>query len=394
MSPDVVVVGAGLAGLATAWHLAPHRRVLVLDQGELGGEASSQNAGLVRRLVDDPVERALALRTDAFLRAPGPDWDGRPPGRVVGAVLATGVDRTALNDAVAHLRAHGVAVHAVDRPGEVAPALAGAPLRAAWWLPDEQLGDPWSLLQGYRAGLSRHGGELRARARVERLHVVDGRVVGVVGDGWSVDADQVVVATGAWSAALAAGAGLWRPLVPLRRTLLQSDPHAVAKRDHPWIWIDDVGLYARPEAGGWLVSACDEAVDPPGPGSGSRGPVDPAVRALAADKLRAWMPALADAHLSSGWSGLRTFAPDRRPVLGADPELAGLWWCTALGGSGVTGGHAAAEAVARWLLGEPTPWLSPRAVSPGRPFASRFPIRPDGTHGNAVFHAVTRLPAC
>ena len=59
---DVVVVGAGLAGLSVAWHLAAEMRVLVLEQGEQpGAEATAQNAGMVRRMGEDPCERALSL---------------------------------------------------------------------------------------------------------------------------------------------------------------------------------------------------------------------------------------------------------------------------------------------------------------------------------------------
>ncbi|MEQ1507572.1 MAG: FAD-dependent oxidoreductase, partial [Myxococcota bacterium] len=74
--PDVVIVGAGIAGLATAWHLAPGRRVHLVDQaGVPGAESSTQGVGMVRRLGEDPIERALAVRTSAWLRevpfAPG-----------------------------------------------------------------------------------------------------------------------------------------------------------------------------------------------------------------------------------------------------------------------------------------------------------------------------------
>ena len=375
-----MIIGAGLAGLATAYHLAPHRQVLVVDQADqMGAEASSQNAAMVRRLGEDPFERVLAARTVDWMIRPGPDWPGGPVSREVGAVLGLAIDPHHLHDAAAHLRARGITIEALDKPAEVAPALAGAPLLHAWWLPEERVGDPWAMLQGFAEGLRVHGGGIRTRSPVRSLRVSDGQVQGVeLENGEVVLADVVVAAAGAWSAGLVAPFGLERPLIPLRRTLLQSAPHALSQTHHPWVWIDDVGIYARPEAGGWLVSGCDETVDWPLPGPGSRGPVEPFHRALAATKLQRWIPALGDAVLHQGWTGLRTFAPDRRPILGQDPDLAGLWWVAGLGGFGVTCGAAAGEAVASWICGRETPWLKPEPVSPGRRFLRRWPIRPHG----------------
>ena len=72
---DVVVVGAGLAGCAVAWHAGG--RVLVLDQADRpGAEASSQNAGLVRRLGEDPFERALAMHGTPFVNTIYADASG------------------------------------------------------------------------------------------------------------------------------------------------------------------------------------------------------------------------------------------------------------------------------------------------------------------------------
>ena len=164
MQADVVIVGGGLAGLATAAHLAPHRRVLVLEQGEqVGAEASAQNAGMVRRLGEDPFERALAVRSAQWMADPGTDWPGDPPARMVGAVLGLAVDPFHLHDAVAHLRARDVAVEPLDDPAAVAPALAGSQLQQAWWLPEEQVADPWAILHGLRTTIRLHDGHLRTR---------------------------------------------------------------------------------------------------------------------------------------------------------------------------------------------------------------------------------------
>ncbi|MBW1880350.1 MAG: FAD-binding oxidoreductase, partial [Deltaproteobacteria bacterium] len=279
---EVVVVGAGLAGCSVAWHLAPSFDVLVLDQADQPGvEASAQNAGMVRRMGEDPWERALALRTVAFLEDPGADWADLAPSRKVGAVMGLARDPTHFHDATAHLRARGVRVEVCDRPGEVAPALRDSPLQRAWYLPDERVADAHALLTGFLRGARRHGARVRCGERVLGLRVERGRVVGVDTASGPVAAGCVVLATGAWSAHLAQTLGLHRPLVPLARTLLQSAPHPLSHPDHPWSWIDDVGIYVRPETGGWLCSPCDETVSFPAPGPGSRGPVDPYHRALA-----------------------------------------------------------------------------------------------------------------
>ena len=159
LRPDVIVVGGGLAGLSVAWHLSRDHRVLVLEQGaQPGAEASAQNAGMVRRLGEDPHERALALRTHAFLEAPTGSLEGAMLSRVTGAVVGLATDPHHLHDGAAHLRAAGVRIEAVDRPGEVAPILEGTRLAAAWYLPDERVADAHALVDGLLRGIRAEGG--------------------------------------------------------------------------------------------------------------------------------------------------------------------------------------------------------------------------------------------
>ncbi len=381
---EVLVVGAGLAGLSVAWWLRDHARVQVVDMApQAGAEASSQNAGMVRRLGEDPYERTLALRVHELLDQPPTEALADPLlSRKTGAVLALAHDPYQLHDAVSSLRARGMALEALDAPrlAEVAPILAGAELARAWYIADERVADAGLLVSALLQDLRRSGRvTFRPNQRVERLLVEGGRVRGAVIAGQRVEAEKVVLATGAWSRLLAEAHGVKRPLIPIRRTLIQARGRR-AEHGHPWCWIDDVGVYARPEGEGWLVSGCDEALDPPRSlQPGSRGPVGEAERALAMDKVGRWFPGLADLTPMGGWTGLRTFAPDRRPVLGSDPDLPGLWWCAGLGGFGVTCGLAAGEAVAAWMMGQAVPFLTdPEAVSPGRPFFRRWPIRPSG----------------
>ena len=363
---DTLIVGAGLAGCSLAWHL--REPVLMLEQGSApGAEATAQNAGMVRRLSEDPVERALSFRSFAFLEEQGESWGAS---RVTGAVLALAHDPWHLHDAVAALRLRGARV---ERGSELA-VLQGAQLAEVWTLPEERVADGHGLIQGF---LRESRAELRLGVQVQSLVAEGGRIVGVQTDSGPIAAERVVLAGGAWCAGLARSVGLERPLVPLRRSLMHSEAHPLSHPDHPWVWLDDLGLYFRPEGGGWLLSACDEAVDSPTPGPGSQGPVEAMPRALLLDKLDR-VPALQDLRVRGGWTGLRTFAPDRRPMLGAD-ELEGLWWIAGLGGFGVTCCAGAGAVVAAWMAGETVADVLPAEVSPKRRMSPRFPIRPTGT---------------
>lgn len=381
--PDAIIVGAGLAGLSLAAQLPRSWRVLLLEQGaQHGAEASAQNAAMLRTMGEDPYERALSCRTEDRLADPPERWSTWALSRRTGALLGLVRDPHHLHDAAAHLRARGLPVQDCDRPEELAPALRGSPLRQAWYLPSARVVDPHALMEALRADLVDRGGELRCHSPVTGLDIVGGRIRGLHTPQQSLSTARVVLAAGAWCAQLARRAGLERPLIPLRRSLVQTAAHALSSPDHPWVWLDDVGVYARPEAGGWLGSDCDESVDWPEPGPGSLGPLEPEPRARWMHKLQRYLPALAEVRPSGGWSGLRTFAPDRRPYLGADPDVEGLWWAAGLGGSGVSCSLAAGEALAAWMTDRPTPWVGRQGLSPGRPLPRRWSLRPTGDiHG-------------
>ena len=365
---DVVVIGAGIAGAAAAWHLSRlFGSVLLLEQGEQpGAEASAQNAGMIRRLAGHEVERYLAIRTHRFLEDPPDGFVRDELSRRTGAVLGFAEVLGQLDAAVVDLREAGVEVETSLRVPEAAPAMAGCPLLWAWYLPDERTSDPHAMVSSFVRGLRREGGRLACGVRVLGIEVENDRVRGVTTTAGSVSTDRVVIAAGAWSGRLSGGLGLDRPLLPLSRALLHTRPDDLSRPDHPWCWVDDVGVYIKPEGTGWLVSGCEEALAPPSGGPGSTGPVDELSRAMTLDKIARIFPALGQVRRQGGWTGLRTFAPDRRPNLGSDPEVDGLWWTTGFGGSGITCCPAAGEALAIWMAGQQTDWLDRTEVCPGR----------------------------
>ena len=381
--PRCLIIGGGLAGCSVASHVSRSGRVLLLEQGErLGAEASSQNAGMVRRLGEDPYERCLALRTWEALEEISRESERAVSSRRTGAWIGLRNDPHHLHDAVAHLRARGVEV--VGRGAGGVPPLAGdAAWSAAWWLPDERVVHAPSLV-AYLAGTARdHGAHLETGVQVERLWLESGRCVGVHTADGPIRADKVVLAGGAWCAGLAAEAGLYRPLMPVRRSVYRSTADERATEEHPWVWVDDEGVYARPFLGTWLISPCDEHLCWPESGAGSRTVPEVDAEALLRGKLAACLPELEGLTWSEAWAGLRTFAPDRRPGLGEDPALPGLWWAAGMGGFGVSCSMAVGEVLAAWMRGEEVSWMDSEGVSPGRDYPVSWPIREQGAIGRA-----------
>lgn len=380
--PDVIVIGGGLAGLSVAWHLSKTLQVKVVEAGrQLGAEASSQNAGMVRILDHDPVDRSLALRTERFFADLPDDWIATNPTRKTGAILSLAHDVHALHDAAAWVKAAGIPIQSIDRPGDIAPAMLDTPAKVNWYLPSARMADPHALVEGYALGVRHRGGEIQTGVVVKNLISEGGRVVGIETSHGKMWADQVVIAAGAWSAPFAAH---WSPpLHPVRRTLLQTRPHPLSNSNHPWCWMDDIGCYIRPEAGGWLCSPCDETLEETPVGRESTGSPNPHHEGLLSEKINRWFPALGPVQFKSGWTGLRTFATDRRPIMGSDPHTQGIWWATGLGGFGVTTSYAVGEALSYWIQGQKTPWLESDAMHPSRRYPSKWVLFPSGDHNEA-----------
>jgi glycine/D-amino acid oxidase-like deaminating enzyme len=153
--------------------------------------------------------------------------------------------------------------------------------------------------------------------------------------------------------------GLPITFAPLRRHLVWSN--APYPQDRPYAWWADRPLYVRPESGGLLLCACEEQpVEPP-----SRG-LQPGTDASILEDLSASLkdlaPALGEVPIARLWSGIRTFAPDRRFVLGPDPVNPRLFWVAGLGGHGMTSGLAVGSLAARAIL----EGVSTGPLDPGR----------------------------
>jgi len=315
-----VIVGAGFAGAAAAWHLrqAGASDVLVLERERVPDlHASGRNAAMLRESMDVPELQTLAAASAAFVRS-----GALAPFRATGGLL---------------LGRGNEDVH------ERVPCARGRALHA----PGDGIVDIAALLQGYLRGSEvRYGCEVRA---------FDARPDGVTVRTTTglVEAGVLVNATGAW-----AGVFADLPLTPRNRTLYVTEPDAAIEPGWPFLWDPGHGYYLRPESGGWLLCACDETDAAPGDYR-----EDESVLLALGSKLERHQPGLGDLRIARRWVGQRTFAPDRLPVLGFDARTPRLFHVAALGGHGVTLSWSIGRLAAACLLGRSA---APAIMDPAR----------------------------
>ena len=364
-----MIVGGGFAGAATAWalgRLGVGSGVIVEQESSCGVYASGRNAAMARLAEPDRVVEALARRSLDRIR--GLEYEELPLMRPVGGLTLAGphgaASLVAEHDS---LRAHGVDAELLSAAQARArhACVAAVEFDTALWCPQEGVVDIHALLGLYLSRAREAGFTVRTGCRAEALLVEGGRVRGVQTSTGEVRADGVIDASGAWAGRLGRPAAPL-PLQPMRRHLFVSAPTTLVDAEAPLVWVEDAGFYFRPESGGLLLSPCDESPAPPG-----EPPTDPAAAELLAEKIARHAPGLSDLAIARSWACLRTFAPDRRPVIGADPGQPGLFHVSGLGGIGMMCSAAIGELAADLLTGRTPDWIDPAPL-----LVSRLAIAP------------------
>jgi D-arginine dehydrogenase len=336
-----VIVGGGLAGASTAYHLARRGRgpVVVLDREPVAGTHSSgRNAAMVRQVVSDPAIARLAAEGARAIRsmAAGQGTVGFREGGSF--LLASGPRAETLERESAEARGRGIETRALT-PGEAAarvPPLAGADFETCCSCPSDGVVEIAALLDHYLRGARDAGARVQLGAEASEVIVEGGRVAGVRAVDLVVRAPVVVNAAGAWAGVFARKAGAAEvPLRPMRRHLMFSGRFAPASPSWPFVWDVSHEVYFRPEADGLLLSPCDIVEAAPGIPDTDPGALD-----LLHQKVARHLPGLGDFPVARCWAGLRTLTPDGRFVIGPDPKLEGFFWVAGLGGHGVTTSHA------------------------------------------------------
>jgi glycine oxidase len=309
----VAVIGGGVIGASIAYHLRKAKAdVVLLERGEIGGEASGAAAGMLIAPIEDTGHKAFdALRKASLAIYPDLIREVEAASGVDVQYKVPGMIRTACTEAFAKkLRAacRKPGFQWVDRDAlhELEPSLTTDVLGAAYSESDADL-NPGALTNAFAAAAKKRGADIRPRTMVTGFLKDRDRLLGVSTNVGDVLADAVVIAAGPWTAPLGLRLNARLATPPMRGQMIAFR----SKQLRHAIWGEDG--YLVPKPGGFVFAgATVEDV-------GFRKTTTARGLAGLRNMASALVPALRTATIASTWAGLRPGSPDGLPIIGRIP---------------------------------------------------------------------------
>jgi len=204
---------------------------------------------------------------------------------------------------------------------------------------------PWPFVWGYADGARKRGAQVETFTRVTGLEVAGGRIRSIQTDRGRVEADRVVIASGAWSPQVALLAGVTLPNVPYRHEIVSSEP--LKPFLGPLVTMLRSGLYFSQSMRGEIVGGMGDPDESPGLNQSS------SLRFLSryARALTELLPRAGNVKLLRQWAGCYDVTPDRSPILGETPGVAGLLQMSGFVGHGFMMAPAVGRRMAAWMGG-------------------------------------------
>ena len=368
---EVVIIGGGVMGASTAFHLAEAgvTDVLLLEKDSLACGSTSKSAGGVRAQFSDAVNIALGIRSlpafEQFGVRPGGEIDLHQVG-----YLFLHTDETAwavAQEAVALQNSLGIPTQLLTaaEAGALSKGVEVGDVIGATFHPRDGYCSPENVVQGYAAGARALGATVRTGVGVTGIETSGGEITGVVTDQGVVATSTVVCAAGAWSREVGRWVGVDLPIDPLRRQIIVTEPLneellALYPMDTPMTIDAASTFYLHREGPGLLVgmSYQDESI-----GFHDGFSEDWLPDLLEAMERRA--PALLDVGIAHRWAGYYEVTPDHNAVIGEATSVSRFLYAAGFSGHGFLQGPAVGEVMRDFYLGQ-TPVVDVSTMSADR----------------------------
>jgi sarcosine dehydrogenase len=362
----IVVIGGGIIGCSTAYHLSRDHRadVVLLEQGKLTSGSTWHAAGLVGQLRSSAsITRVLKYSVELYKGLEAET--GLATGwKMTGCLrLATNQDRwTEYKRLATTAKSFGMDMQLLS-PAEVKamwPLMEVGDLVGASWLPTDGQASPSDITQSLAKGARMHGAKLFEDVRVTGFEMKDGRILKVKTDQGDIACEKVVNCAGQWARQVGAMAGINVPLQPVKHQYIITEKIAGLAADAPTIRDPDRRTYFKEEVGGLVMGGYE-----PNPQAWTTGlpggdvPGEWQFRLFDDDwdhfeqhmaQAIARIPALETAGVKQMINGPESFTPDGNFILGVAPECENMFVGAGFNAFGIASGGGAGWVLAQWAM--------------------------------------------
>ena len=365
---QVIVIGGGIAGCSTAYHLAKQGvgDVVVIEKGQLTSGSTWHAAGLVGQLrASANITRLLQYSVDLYqslesLTGLSTGWKSTGSIRL----CCTKDRRIEIERQVATARSYGIDAEFLS-PGQIAelcPAMSTTGIDSGVYISSDGNVNPSDLTQALARGARQLGVKFIEHTTVLGITLNNHGVSGIETSSGSIDCEQVAICAGLWSREIAHLAGANIPLIPSFHQYMVTEPIEGIVPGMPGIRDPDRLTYFKEEVGGLAVGGYESN---PVPYDGKPSADDPDFRLFPemTDHFAQFMPGMVERFpqlesvgIKRWFRGLESFTEDTHFILGELPEVRGLFCACGFNAMGIAAGGGAGMALAQWMRDGESPF--------------------------------------
>lgn len=360
VSSKVVIIGGGIIGCSTAYHLAALGcETTLLEQFQLSAGSTWHAAGLVGQLRSSAnITQLLGYSVDLYQRLETETGQATGWKMNGGLRLACNADRwTEVKRQATTAHSFGLEMQLLS-PQEALtlwPIMQIDDLVGAAFLPSDGQANPADITQALAKGARQQGASLIEGVTVEQVVVDKGKIQGLQTNAGFIACEKVVCCAGQWSREFAARSGVRVPLISVQHQYILTEPLAGVHADLPTLRDPDRLTYYKEEVGGLIMGGYEPNPIPwaingvPNNFSFSLLPNDLDHFEPMLELAMGRVPALEDIGIKQMTNGPESFTPDGNFILGEAPELANFFVGAGFNAFGIASGGGAGMALAEWV---------------------------------------------
>ena len=376
----VVIIGGGICGVSTLYHLAKRGVDAVLvERKKIASGTTWHAAGIVGQLRDSSAQTELGKYTAQLFQTledeTGQGTGYKQNGTVNPALSDVRMEQ--LRRSHDHARRMDIETFLLS-PDELAerwPLVDTSDMLGAFYVPSNGQVNPLDVTVALSKGAKANGAKIFEDTKVIGLATHDGKVTGVETERGVMATDKVLLAGGMWSHLFARAHGVTVPLHAVEHFYVVTEPVDDLPRDLPILNIIEERTYWKEDAGKLLIGGFEArgkawAADGiPETFEFDELPFDMDHVAPELEKMFARMPKLAEMGIQTFFNGPESFTPDGRPYLGPAPELKGLYLATGMNSNGILNSGGVGLTLAEWIIdGEPSRAVGALSATRAHPF--------------------------